>query len=232
MCVTPNRVYLVEVNHDLGLVRFMRPDCHLWACEECAEVNKRRWTAIVAEGIKSYQAEGLTQWRFVTVTSHEALSSFNQTLYVWKRAYPKLYARLKRKQPDIKYVFLPEKHKDGRLHFHALISHPIETRWWKDNARSCGLGYKAESVEPLSIAKACFYVLKYITKSLQAGSSWPKHFHRVRVSRNWPKLPEGELPVEQQGLYSRVAATEWREKVEAWREAEYRIIDVRTGEIL
>ncbi len=231
MCVTENRVFLAQVNHDLSLVYFYRPDCHLWSCLDCAEVNKRRWTAIVGEGIKHYQEEGFRTWRFVTLTSSGKLSTFNQTLYVWRPAWRKLYARLKRKQPDIKYVFLPEKHADGRLHFHALVSADLGTRWWKDNAYTSGLGYKAESQEPLSLISACSYVLKYITKSLQCGSAWPKHFHRIRVSHGWPKA---DLALTYGNLLDGctvIHALEWSGKAALWRSEGYKLIDIRTGEI-
>lgn len=203
----------------------------MWSCKDCAEINKRRWTAIVAHGIQEYQQNGINDWRFVTITSHEKLKTFNQTLYVWREAWPTLYARMKRKFPHLKYVYLPERHKDGRLHMHGLISGGITTRWLKDNARQCGFGYKAEAEEPLSVQLACFYCLKYITKTLQFGEQWPKTLHRVRTSHKWPKSPNAPEFEQIQGDLKMVTSSDWLELSARLMREGYVFTNIKTGEI-
>ena len=231
MCITENRVYLAQIDPAKKVVLWTRPDCHMWSCKDCAETNKRRWTAIVAHGIEEYQQKGINDWRFVTITSHEKLKTFDQTLWVWRKAWPKLYGRMKRAAPDMKYAFLPEKHRDGRMHMHAICSGGISTRWLKDNARSCGFGYKSESEEIISIPLACFYVLKYVTKSLTERAQWPKSLHRVRTSQKWPKsLDSGEFQ-EIQGDFEIVTSSDWPDKSAKLTREGYVFTNIKTGEI-
>ena len=230
MCNTENRVYLAQVNPVDKVVLWTRPDCHLWACEDCAEINKRRWTAIVAHGIEQYQAEGITDWRFVTITSHENLKTFNQTLYVWRKAWPKLSSRMGRKFPGMKYVYLPEKHLTGRLHMHGIVSGGMSTRWLKDNARQCGFGYKAESEEPLTTQLVVFYMLKYVTKSLTERAYWPKSLHRVRTSQKWPKNAQNDDFEPLTGNFAMISANDWPAKSSVLMREGYVLVDIKTGE--
>jgi hypothetical protein len=230
MCDTENRVYLAQVDSVARTVLWTRPDCHLWSCEDCAEINKRRWTAIVAHGIEEYQAKGVADWRFVTITSNGKLATFNQTLWVWREAWPKLYARMKRSFPAMKYVYLPEKHQNGRLHMHGIMSAGMSTRWLKDNAPYCGFGYKSESEEILSVPLACFYVLKYVTKSLTERAYWPKSLHRVRTSQKWPKSQLEPFVKDLDGIWKTISATEWLERSAKLIREGYEFTNVKTGE--
>ncbi len=63
---------------------------------------------------------------------------------------------------------IPERHQDGRLHAHAIETGHLTTRWFKDEGRECGLGYIAEEKEVRSPAGAGAYVVKYLTKVLNA----------------------------------------------------------------
>jgi len=231
MCTTESRAYLVDVDSVGRSVRFMRPPCKMWGCPECAEDNKRKWQAVIAEGIKYYQANGETEWHFITITSSGKLTTFTQTLYVWRKAWPKLYTRMKRRQPIMHSVYLPEKHKNGRLHFHAISTFGGGERWLKDNAYMCGLGFKAESEELVSIPHAVSYVSKYITKSLDVGAYWPRSLHRVRTSQHWPKTPyEAENVIE--GLFKPMPADRFASLLSKWREAGWHVIDAHSGELI
>lgn len=230
MCETKNRIFLAGENAAIRTLYWSRPDCHLWSCADCAEINKKRWTAIVAHGIEVYQDQGVTDWRFVTITSHEKLKTFNQTLYVWREAWPKLSTRMRREFKGLKYVFLPEKHISGRLHMHALASGGMSTRWLKDNARECGFGYKNESDEPLSIALSAFYCLKYITKSLTERSYWPKSLHRVRTSQKWPKTPIEPYGKDLGVSMQPIGSGKWTDYYYNLKQAGWKIINIETGE--
>ena len=123
---------------------------------------------------------------FVTITSHEALPDFASTEAVWRDAWSKLYAALKRKQPSLEYMIVPEKHKDSRMHVHAVWNAGVSQKWLKDNARKRGLGYQAKVVSISESAPAVRYITKYIGKDL--GEDVPAHFRRVRVSRGWADI--------------------------------------------
>lgn len=90
------------------------------------------------------------------------------------------------------YLLVTEKHKKGgRIHAHFLTNAQMNERWYKDNARACGLGYEAK-VEPIeSDGKAAAYVSKYISKSL-GGQPLPRKFRRVRCTQNWTALAQLE----------------------------------------
>ena len=231
VCGTENRVYLAQVDTVKRVVQWTRPDCHLWSCEDCAEINKRRWTAIVAHGIETYQEQGINDWRFVTITSHEMLKTFNQTLWVWRKAWPKLSQRMRREFTTMKYVYLPERHKDGRMHMHGLMSGGMSTRWLKDNARSCGFGYKVESEQPLSVELACYYCLKYISKTLTDRAYWPKSLHRVRTSQHWPKTPKTALFEGFEGNFTTILSSEWPATSAKWMRDGYQFLNLLTGEV-
>lgn len=166
-----------------------RADCDSWKCEECAAKLRDRWILRAEIGVRQYIGAGL-HVDFITLTSHEKLSNFAATEAVWRKAWPVLYAALKRRSERLEYYIVPEKHKDGRMHVHALWTANVPRKWLKDNARRRGLGYQA-AVHPIDNAqRAVHYVTKYVGKTL--GHDVPSHFRRVRVSSGWPAVP---LPV-------------------------------------
>jgi len=124
---------------------------------------------------------------FVTITSHEKLETFEQTERVWRLAWANLYAALKRKQPALEYMIVPERHRDGRMHVHALWNADVSQRWLKDNARKRGLGYQCKVIHVSAERHAQKYIVKYVGKDL--GTDTPAHFRRVRVSAGWADIP-------------------------------------------
>jgi len=98
-----------------------------------------------------------------------------------------LYNALKRQKPDFEYMIVPEKHKSGRMHVHALWNAGVSQRWLKTNARKRGLGYQCKVIHVASSGHAQKYVVKYVGKDL--GADVPPHFRRVRVSADWADIP-------------------------------------------
>lgn len=166
-----------------------RADCDSWKCAECSKRMAEKWVLRAEIGVRGYIGAG-QHVDFITITSHEKLTSFAATEAVWRKAWPVLYAALKRRSTDLQYFIVPEKHKDGRMHVHALWNANVSQKWLKDNARRRGLGYQAKCKPVTSAHSAVSYVGKYIGKSL--GGDVPKRFRRVRVSSGWPEIP---LPV-------------------------------------
>jgi len=166
-----------------------RADCDSWACPECAKRMAENWKLRAMIGVRHYLGAG-QHVDFITITSHERLSNFAATEAVWRKAWPVLYAALKRRSTALQFFIVPEKHKDGRMHVHALWTANVTQKWLKDNARSRGLGYQGKCKPVLDPVQAVRYVGKYIGKSL--GEDVPKRFRRVRVSQGWPTIP---LPV-------------------------------------
>ena len=233
LCQTPRRPYLKAINQNDNVVIFFRPRCKLWSCPACSEINKNLWS------VKAFHAATVIEEThgkpdFLTLTSHEKLQA-KASLFVWPKAWSKLSQRARRKAADFQYLLIPEQHKNGRLHVHAIETSALGERWWKTNARECGLGYMAEEEEVRSPGGAAYYVVKYLTKSLETNV-WPKNFRRVRTSQRWPKLPETEplndwtfTPLERDATLAHSVATYEREGMdvllldhwEAWRTIQF-----------
>lgn len=186
-CRTPNRPWMVAKNTTTGMALYFRPTCKTWNCPACGQVNARRWVATALHGVQDLRAAGV-RVDFLTITSHERLSPA-ATFRVFPHGWDNLRRRYVREIPAEDpgaFLAVPERHKDGRLHAHAIISGGLKQKWWKDNARECGLGYKADAKEVVDLGVAG-YVSKYLGKTL--AEQWPKYKRRVNTSRTWPKLP-------------------------------------------
>ena len=127
---------------------------------------------------------------FLTLTSHEQLT-VTGSLKVWPKAWKKLRQRANYKLHGFQYILIPERHKSGKLHIHALETGNFGQKWWKDNGRECGLGYIANEGTARTAGGAAMYVTKYLTKSLES-TVWPKGLRRIRTTRSWPQLPTPE----------------------------------------
>jgi len=169
-----------------------RADCDSWSCEECAKRMAERWKLRAMIGVRQYIGAG-QHVDFITITSHEKLPDFAATEAIWRKAWPVLYAALKRRATALQYFIVPEKHKDGRMHVHALWTASVSQKWLKDNARSRGLGYQAKRRPVADAGQAIRYVGKYLGKSL--GADVPSRFRRVRVSQGWPEIPVPVTPL-------------------------------------
>lgn len=203
-------------------------DCDSWKCEECAEKLKSRWQMRAEIGARAFLLAGV-RVDFITITSHERLKTFEACNAAWGDAWNKLHARLKRKADVCEYMLIPERHKDGRMHVHAIWTFGVSRRWLKDNARACGLGYQADVKPCEDVWRVTRYVTKYISKSL--GGDAPPRFRRVRVSSGWADVPEPE---------SDASAYDWQyiggngalqAAYEECERARLSMIDLRTGEI-
>lgn len=169
-------------------VLYMRPDCKMWKCPDCAEANKAKWLSIIIGGMKDIQANNPDiAFRFVTLTCPRWTQTNAQGIHFFRQDWPKLQRRIKREYGQGYYVTMPELGvKYARYHQHLITTWPIKKRWLKDNCAACGLGYIADSDETANPGQVAFYATKYITKSLEV-QDWPKTLHRVRTSQNWPR---------------------------------------------
>lgn len=220
-CSAKHRPMIEIRDDDHRRAAFFRPRCKSWSCKPCAEQNAKFWAFRAAYGVEKLleskslylhgnigcsavtesdipKYSGLLGLEFVTLTSHEKLSP-DRSIEVFGKAWDKLRRRISR-QGDFDYLLVPEQHKSGRLHIHMLTTAKLPKRWWKDNARSCGLGHQVAAEPIRDPGKAAGYCLKYVTKSLEC-QAWPRGFRRVRTSAHWPAPPESP-PF--QGLFNRL----------------------------
>lgn len=200
-CKTPNRPWMVAKNADTKMAIFFQPTCKLWSCPYCSRINANRWILRGVMGTETLLASGCPT-QFVTITSHEKLSA-EQSFRVLPLAWPKLYRRYKRavaSDDPRAFIAVPERQpKSGKAHAHLIITGGLSKKWWKDNARECGLGYQSD-VKDANLG-AAGYLAKYLGKTLD--EKWPKGKRRVNTSRSWPELPE--LPIHAGWRFSTMA---------------------------
>lgn len=205
-CQTENRPVLKGEHQETGKLYLYQPGCKMWKCAGCAGTMKLLWQARIGHGYEVYSGAGFEEWAFVTITAHKKNVTAEQCLYVFPKAWAKLSARMRRKFRGIRYVILPEHHKDGRVHWHMIASSGqdwetpggktrkgslITKRWLKDNCAYTGLGYMGDAAEVEDSLRAIMYVSKYIGKSL-IDTDWPENLRRIRTSQGWPELPHEE----------------------------------------
>lgn len=190
ICEAHNRPFLLCVNVDYKLALFFKPRCKLWTCPACGEMNKRQWAVKTYQGASKLAANGHTV-NFLTITMHERTRG-TYALKIWPKAWKKLRERASYQSGGFQYLIIPEQHKDGTMHVHAIETAGLGERWWKDNARACGLGYMADEEEIRTPEGAAWYVTKYLTKSISV-LNWPKGFRRIRTSQSWPKSSADQL---------------------------------------
>jgi hypothetical protein len=161
----------------------------MWNCPACGEINAYKAIRRASIGEKVIIDAGM-KLDFITVTSHEKLSP-SASLAILPKAWNGLNRRVKRENPEltVEYFTVPEQHQDGRWHMHGMTNAKLPRKWWKDNARECGLGYQSDVKEVTDLGGVAHYIAKYMTKMLQ-NTNLPKHFRRIRTSSGWPKLPE------------------------------------------
>jgi hypothetical protein len=157
--------------------------CGQWKCRECSRILALQWAKRAKIGVEHKMAFmwTLTQPGYVKTPAFaysvlpkqwDKLRRYCQSVWGhWS------YFAVVEGQP--KRVFMP--------HFHLLCFHEPPIRL-KDLAVQCGFGYQALS-EPVRDKRAARYVSKYLTKQ---PTVVPPHFRRVRVSQDWPPLPDFE----------------------------------------
>lgn len=186
ICSAPNRPTLRAVNSTSKQVIFFQPACGSWLCPACARKNSRKAILRALHGYEVLSGQG-HRIDFLTITSHPKLDP-SGSYSVLAKAWDVLRKRIKRAAQHHDYFLVPEQHKDGRWHAHAITDAILVERWWKDNAAECGLGYMSDVSEVQSIGSVGGYVAKYTGKMLQ-NSNFPKGARRLRLSHTWPELP-------------------------------------------
>jgi len=184
--------FIVEVKDNAKKSLLTRPNCKMWSCEPCAANNARLWIAKVINGINRIGGE----WSFLTITAHKkhrkekSVANLRQG---WKKLYNRILAFFGKKATNIYYCKVWEQHADGGFHLHILLSVCLGTRWAKNNAAECGLGFQADWRKVDNAGQVAGYAAKYTLKNAQIARGniqWPKGLRRIETSRNWPILPK------------------------------------------
>lgn len=158
--------------------------CDRWDCPYCARVVSWRWAERVRFGIELWRPRSAYFWTLtLPAWVHYPKTGFRILPGLWKN----LRQQVRRRLGDWPYCAFVECHPHRALipHFH-IISLRWEPYRLKDMAVRAGFGHQAWSAQ-ITSKGAATYVTKYCSKQ---GYEMPKGFRRVRISYDWPKLPE------------------------------------------
>lgn len=189
-CTKLNVPYIVGVNENAKVCVLSKTTCKQWNCETCSFRNAARWIAKIINGVNRLGGS----WYFLTITANEnwrGNKSITNIRQGWKKLYNRILALQGKKSLHIYYAKVWEQHKDGTFHLHLLINLKISSRWLKNNARSCGMGYSAKAIEVDNAGQVAGYIAKYSLKNAsisRGGIAWPKGLRRIETSQKWPEL--------------------------------------------
>lgn len=137
------------------------------------EDNQRRSVSRAKQSIYELARNGVWEW-FVTLTfagdkvDRYDYDAVTKKLSVWLN-------NLRKKSPELEYLFVPEQHKDGAYHFHGLMSHLENVQILDSGRRSKGeviynlRAYKygfSTMTKVIDNAAVTRYIAKYVTKDL------------------------------------------------------------------
>lgn len=158
--------------------------CDRWNCPYCRRILAWRWAERVRFGIDLISRRDPLFW---TLTLPGWVVQPETGYRLLPDNWNRLRQHLRREQGTFTYAAFVEPHprRKNIPHLHVITFQWPRERL-KDLAVHCGYGYQAD-IQQVSSAGAARYVSKYASKQELA---MPKGFRRVRVSQDWPKLPE------------------------------------------
>lgn len=146
---------------------------------------------------KIYELARSNEWEyFFTLTFKEDRYNYElltRKLSVWISNVKRDYAK------DLKYIFVPELHKDGALHFHGIVANignlPLVDSGLKDkngniiyNIDCYKMGFTT-ATKVTDSGRVASYLTKYITKDLMSYSKGKKKYWASR-NLNKPNITE------------------------------------------
>lgn len=240
-CPKRNRPYLWAIDASQHRVYFLRPNCGQWDCPYCSQKLRARWVARLCEHIKRSEKT----WWFITLTVRGDRRGFERSIEDWRKGWTKLYARMKRKYPDLEYAQIPEIHKDKTIHVHMFssedfdaVKHPTPkkpdgyvSRWIKDKPAACGLGWMND-IEPVTTLAAAGYASKYLGKQL-GEVSYPSGFMHIRTSQHWFDFADEHRGLDslQLDFHATIREDEFEAMIFRWWGASWETINLSTGAI-
>lgn len=156
-----------------------------------------------------YARSNIWEYFFTLTFNPDKTDSFDYDTSV--KAMSQWINNIKKKySPDLKYIFVPEQHKSGRWHFHALVSN-IGNMTLVDSGKLTDNddiiynidNYKKGFTTATKIKdtkRASSYITKYLTK--QTDNKIPKGRKRYWVSRNIKKAYVSEELMNEKEKYS------------------------------
>lgn len=180
-------------SHDLTDNAYMDCLVPLYSEEECRhndELNRQRASRRASQAVEDIARSGL--WRYFLTLTFSANCGFDRYFYPDCLDALELFCKnLRRRFPGVRYIFVPEQHKDGAFHFHGLIGGCDLSAMLKDSGKKCnhkpiynldaGWNYGFSTVSLVQKQGAVGrYISKYITKDMAV----PKGKKRYLSSNN------------------------------------------------
>jgi len=229
-CTKLSVPYLIGVNENAKICLLTKSACKCWSCEPCGSRNARTWIARVIDGINKLGGE----WSFLTLTAHAKSRREKSIVSIregWKKFYNRVLEKTSLDQEVLYYCKVWEQCQDGTFHLHLLISVCYGTRWAKDAAASCGMGYMADWQEIENAGQVAGYISKYTLKNAtmaRGGIEWPKGIRRIETSRNWPILPK-KAPYEDLGWIVKFERDDQLRTAQVYNNRGFDILDTVKG---
>lgn len=186
--------------------------CNRWDCPRCGtEVAKSHYGRIV-EGTKKFDAQEENLY-FLTLTCRGREMTLDEAMenyYKWTNIFLTAARTMATRSKQFwAYAQVTEFQKRGHPHSHLITtfkpSDLIKTDerrkngdfiyrsdWIGQQVIRSGLGSQYDISPVKSPEGASRYVAKYMFKPTMFTAEYPRHWRRVRYSRNWPKMPEKE----------------------------------------
>jgi len=182
-CESDGVPFMYRMDEETKQIEFGKGRCGLWSCPECALHNAKMWIARVIDGVNRLPSD---DWYFATITAHKWHRG-EKSLINLRDNWHKLRKRIARLVDPLFYVRVWEHHKDSSYHMHLITNAAVTTRWLKDNAAGCGLGYQAKIDKTINAGQAAGYIAKYMLKQSNDLTlhTYPKGARRIEASRNW-----------------------------------------------
>jgi len=196
--------------------------CNNWNCPRCGQQRAREEYGRIVVGSREIAKNNQLYLFTITCRgremSHEQAeagylawtnnlltrlrTAFKRAGGLW--AYASVTERQKRQHPHSHYIttyFPPDAEwikKGERKYFfttgqYFLAKHnTLQSEYLERACAECGLGNQYDISRLESVEAGSRYAAKYLFKADIFQTIWPKGWHRVRYSNNWPKLPEVE----------------------------------------
>lgn len=179
----PNGTRLITVD---GFV--MRTNCDSWSCPICRKRLAMKWALDIRYAWALWKPR---PFYFITLTMPGWMTDPAEGYKDLPRCWKNFSQQTIRQYGWFSYAAFAEEQKENRdmVHLHIITRTNLPSRL-NEYALHAGFGFQARNL--LASGMNCaYYVAKYASKSLPHA---PRKFRRVRISRDWPRLPEPILP--------------------------------------
>jgi hypothetical protein len=180
----------LEINRELSNIH-QQQGHKILPTEERDTMNQLRSTRRSRTKITDIIEMNDFAWFGTLTTSPKKVDRYNDSLV--KRRVTRALANLQRFH-RFEYLLIPERHKDGALHFHALLT-GLPQQWLNDSGTVDRSNRKIYNLEPYKIGFSNFskienleatakYCAKYVTKSIDEQDKGKKrywHSHGLRM---------------------------------------------------